>query len=114
MIQLASALHQQLDSQAWDEHTRDTKYGMRFSGAGQNLSRSEQGVQSRVSPWTLLSHLEITLFLISAALSAAAVTFLDVTLAPFLKDHVGYSEGVIGDYFAFIAAAYAIGTIMGG
>lgn len=35
--------------------------------------------------WTLLRHLEITLFMLVTVLSAAAVTFYDSVLAPFLQ-----------------------------
>ena len=38
-----------------------------------------------VTPWTLLSKLEISLLMLVTVLSAAAITFCDSVLAPFLQ-----------------------------
>lgn len=38
-----------------------------------------------VTHWTLLRHLDIALFMLVTVLSAAAVTFCDSVLAPFLQ-----------------------------
>ena len=38
-----------------------------------------------MTQWTLLSHLEISLLMLVTVLSAAAITFCDSVLAPFLQ-----------------------------
>ena len=52
-----------------------------------------------VTHWTLLRHLDIALFMLVTVLSAAAVTFCDSVLAPFLQV----------DLFFGISAVHTVG-----
>lgn len=67
-----------------------------------------------VTQTQLLQQFDIALLMVVTVISAAAVTFLDATLAPFLQDTEGFSAGRIGVCFAVIAASYAMATTLAG
>jgi len=69
---------------------------------------------AHITHWSLLGHLEISLLMLVSVLSAAAITFCDSVLAPFLQDKEHFSAGTVGACFAVIAASYATATTAAG
>ena len=82
--------------------------------AGQSGVQKVTHGSAQVSPLQLLKHTEIAVLMLDTVAAAAAITFLDATLAPFLQDKAGFSTSAIGMCFSCIAAAYAVATILAG
>ena len=82
--------------------------------AGQSGVQKVGHSSAQVSPLQLLQHTEIAVLMLDTVAAAAAITFLDATLAPFLQDTAGFSTAAIGMCFSCIAAAYAVATILAG